>query len=212
MRKLFVESSLLLCILCTGCLPERIDLSRDIEGPPLQMLMQKTGASLEQFSPPKGSGGRIIHETQKLWHYMKVSTNTRLVLIRSRYSILFKVRETIIARFNHPLGTIDVMAVDDDVKENNGVNRGHIKFATEVESPSPGTATGVIYPFFRTINGETFPPSMQMILPSGFVVPTGSNLDHRKKYMKDPEAIEIYREIAQGLFEFGMREVVLPDR
>jgi hypothetical protein len=51
-----------------------------------------------------------------------------------------------------------------------------------------------------------------MILPSGFVVPAGSNLDHRKKFMKDPEAIEIYREIAQGLFEFGMREVVFPDR
>jgi hypothetical protein len=53
---------------------------------------------------------------------------------------------------------------------------------------------------------------MQLILPSGFVVPTGSNLDHRKKYMKDPDAIETYREIVQVLFEFGMREIVLPDR
>jgi hypothetical protein len=201
----------LICIFWTGCLPERLDARRDMEGLPLQVLMKKIGASLEQFSPLKSSEGRIINETQKLWHYLQVSSTTRLVFIRSQYTFLSKVRETIVARFDHPLGTIDVTAVDDDVKEKNGVDRGHIKFTAEVENPSPGTARGEIYPFIRTLNGETFPPSMQMTLPPGFVFPTGSNMDHRKKYIKDEKSIEIYQQIIIELFDVGMREVVLPE-
>lgn len=179
-------------------------------GQPLKMLMQKTGADLEAFTPPE-KGGRLINETQKLWHYMKVSSSTRLVFIRSRYSHLFKVRETIIARFEHPLGTFDITAIDDDAGEIKNVDRGHIKFTAEVENPSPGTARGEIYPFLRTINGNSFPPSMQMKYPSGFIVPAGSHLDHRKKYIKDEKTVSLYRQIVLDLFEIGLREVVIPE-
>ena len=194
----------------SGCLPERIDNTAKLEGRPLMELMRQIGQPLEDMTPPKGGEGRVINETQKLWHYMRVSSKTSLVILRSRYSSMFTVKETIVARFENPVfGAININAVDEDIDDDNEIHRGHIKFNASVESPSPGVAKAEIYPFPREYAGEILPPSLQMILPPGFVVPSNSHIDHRKKFMKDTKSMQILQTLVKDIFSVGRREVVL---
>jgi hypothetical protein len=207
----WIFSALLLSALCAGCLPTRQDNQTHLEGRPLMTLMQQLGGPLEVLPPAEGGEGRVINEVQKLWHYLSISSNTQLTLFRSRYSAFFKVQETVIARFDLPeVGTFDVTAVDEDLDEQNGVDTALIKFTASVTSPSPGTARGEIYPFPRELNGEQFPPSLHMVLPPAFTVPTGSHLDPRKRYMRDEPSIKVFQQIVRDLYAVGQREVVLP--
>lgn len=180
-------------------------------GRPLAMLMQQLGAPLEALKPPAAGEGRIVNETQKLWHYLSVSSSTSLTLVRSQYTNVFFVKQTIIARFENPgVGTIDITIVEDEVSESVEIDNGVFRFATEVISPSPGTARGEIYPFPRTSQGEQYPPSAHMTLPPGFAVPVGSQLDPRKRYMRDPASIWVFQNLLMGMYEAGVAQVVLP--
>lgn len=203
-------AAFILIWLGSGCLPERIENTSELEGRPLMELMRQIGQPLEDLTPPEGGEGRVINEAQKLWHYMRVSSKTSLVILRSRYSSMYTVKETIIARFKNPaFGTININAIDEDIDDGHEINRGHIKFTASVESPSPGVAKAEIYPFPREYAGKTLPPSLQMILPPGFVVPSNSHIDHRKKYMKDTKTTQILQTLVKDIFAMGRREVVL---
>lgn len=209
-QSLFFFCFLLNLALVSGCLPKRIDSQIQLEGRPLAVLMQQIGAPLEALAPPAASDGRIVNEVQKLWHYLSVSSATRLTLVRSRYTIMFSVRQTIIARFDSPgIGTVDVTVVDDEVDEPDGVDSGVFKFTTEVNSPSPGTARGEIYPFPRAAQGEPYPPSAHMTLPPGFAVPVGSQMDPRKRFMKDQASISVFQNLLRKVYETGVTQVVL---
>ena len=211
-QSLFFLSLLLNLSLLSGCLPSRVDGQIQLEGRPLAVLMQQLGAPLEALEPPAAGEGRIVNEIQKLWHYLTVSSATRLTLVRSQYSSMFTVSQTIIASFDNPgFGTIDVTVVDDEVDEPGGVDSGVFKFTTVVTSPSPGTAHGEIYPFPRSANGqgELYPPSARMTLPPGFAVPVGSQMDPRKRYMKDQASIGVFQNLLRGLYQAGVSQVVL---
>ncbi len=121
-------------------------------------------------------------------------------------------KETVIARFESDgVGTIDINAqIDSEDATGAVVANGHIKFTAIVVNPSPGTARAEIYPFPREYNGETMPPSIQMVLPPSFVVLSNSHIDHRKKYMKDRKAMSGLQAFVQSVYEAGQREVTLP--
>ncbi|MBM3264692.1 MAG: hypothetical protein FJY97_14880 [candidate division Zixibacteria bacterium] len=188
-----------------GCMPDRTDRQAELSGRPLTALMQRTGGQLETIQLPDGGEGRVLNELQKLWHYMSVSSSTHLVLFRSRYATPFNIRETVIARFDLPgVGTIDITAVDEDGDDDSKPVNGHLKFSTEVQSPSPGTAKGEVFPFLRHAGVDSLPPSLHMVLSPGFTVPTGSHLDPRKRYMRDETAIRVLQRLVLDLYAEGI--------
>ena len=88
----------------------------------------------------------MLNELQKLWHHMSVSSNTHLTLIRSRYSSAFTTQETVITRFDHAgVHSMHVTALDEDTDAPNRFDSGHLKFSTYEQSPSLGTAKGLIF-------------------------------------------------------------------
>lgn len=200
-------------LITSGCIPERVDNSANITGEPLKALMQQIGSTVETLDLPKGGEGRVISEFKKLWHYLHVSSKTSLVFLRSRYTSFFTEKETVLARFeNEAFGTIDINAqVENSDDSGPSVHVGYIKFTAIVINPSPGTARAEIYPFPREYNGELMPPSLQMVLPPSFVVPSNSHIDHRKRYLKDEKAMDGLQKFIQAVYAVGRREVVLPD-
>ena len=213
-RSISIHMFIIPVILCTmlGCLPERVDNTTDLKGKPLKALMGQVGKSLSTLEPPGGGEGRVINEFKNLWHYLNVSSGTSLVFLRSRYTSMFSQKETVIARFeNEAFGTIDINAqINGEDPIETDVQAGHIKFTANVVNPSPGTARAEIYPFPREYNGEQMPPSLQMVLPPSFVVPSNSHIDHRKKYMTDQQSMDKLQQFVQAVYAAGRREVTLP--
>lgn len=214
--RLHLRIVLVCTILClwslSGCSPRRVDNHITLEGPRVMALMTQIGQRLEAFTPPEGGEGRVVNETQKVWHYLRVSPTTTLTLLRSRYTGWNKHSETVIATFKNPfIGSFTVNAQDQDLSVGNGVDIGHIKFTESVDTPSPGIARAEIYPFPRVYGEETLPPSFQLILPPGFVVPAGSDIDLRKRYIHDNRTVETLQEIVKGVFAAAQREVALPN-
>lgn len=198
--------------LLVSCTPRRVDQQKTLEGRPVMALMTRIGQPLEDLVPPEGGEGRVISEAQKVWHYLRVSPMTTLTFVHSRYSGWGVDTETVIAQFKTPgIGAISVHAQDQDIETDNGADIGHIKFSISVEAPSPGIAKAEIYPFPRVYNSETMPPSLQIIYPPRFVVPAGSELDPRKKYMRDGRSIATLQNVIKSVFTEGQRAVPLDE-
>ena len=191
-----------------SCRPTRVETEKTIEGTLVNKHMNDLGRAFTEMTPSEEEEGLVVNHMQKLWHYLSVTSNTKIVIKQVLYSGWGEQTETITIKFQHPsLGTILITAIDEDMAEQPGAETGTIVFVEHVEKPEPGLGEGKFYPFGAERYNTEVPPSFELKLPGGYFVPAGGLHDWTKRYLQDESTISILQIMVHEVFDFVSKEV-----
>lgn len=192
-----------------SCNPTVQESSVTIEGDEAEKIMSQMGAALSEMTPSSEDEGLVLNHFQNIWHYVRISSKTNITVTRKSWMRGDKHIETISAVFDGGhIGTITINTQDNDAPAENGIEEGSILFSEQVEEPAKGTGNGAMYPFGNKSGSQKVPPSFQLELPGGYFVPAGGLQDHRKRFMKHQDGINVLQTICQKTADLGLRVVV----
>lgn len=200
---------LCLLLITTACRPSVREATVVLEGETADAVMEKMGAALAELTPSSEDEGLVLNHLQNLWHYIRVSSSTRITISRKSWARSGNHVETVAAIFDGgQIGSITVNAQDNDTADALGIDEGSIKFSEEVDRPEKGTGHGAFYPFGNKAGNQEVPPSFQLELPGGYFVPAGGLRDHRKRFMKHQAAIDVLQTICRDTADLGLEKVI----